>query len=94
VKELITYEEFNPRIANVALQKFSNHMWYLTEVSIGFSVFDTMLSDQERESIVSAMKNRMSKNSSKRRIPVGARSLIDKTLADLATTRTLRSIIF
>jgi len=38
LRKLVSYKDINPSIANVAIKKFCNHLWYLNEESVVFNI--------------------------------------------------------
>jgi len=52
LRKLVSYKDINPSIANVAIKKFCNHLWYLNEESVMFSIFDERISIEDKRKIV------------------------------------------
>lgn len=52
LKELVAYKNINPTVSLVALQSFSNHLWYLSDTLIALSFFDEDVDSQKRTAMV------------------------------------------
>ena len=92
IKSLVAYEGEDSATASAALKKIRNHLWYLSDVSMGFAIFDSSLADCEREAIVDAMRTTPSDQdqAKHRALTDDVRSLSKASLFDFASTRTLR----
>jgi len=91
LRTLSTYQ--NKEIANVATHAFSRHLWYLSELLVGFSFFDDNVSVDEKKLMVLALKhNKGSNNPSKRVEMVYKRlpALVTKSLHEFVTSSTTR----
>lgn len=51
LKTLVAYKTYDQAIAEKALAKFLNHLWYLSEECVVFSIFDERVSDDTRRKI-------------------------------------------
>ncbi|XP_039315242.1 uncharacterized protein LOC120359881 isoform X1 [Solenopsis invicta] len=51
LKKLIAYKIDDKLVAEKAINKFINHLWYLNEECAAFSIFDERISDEERRDI-------------------------------------------
>ena len=51
LKQLNEYKSTDINVANVALKKFSNHLWYLSDVNICFALFDKDLNVDIKENL-------------------------------------------
>ena len=51
LKQLYDFKSTDNNVATVALKKFSNHLWYLNDVNVCFSLFDGNLSNDIRENL-------------------------------------------
>lgn len=52
LKKLVSYKDINPSITNIAIKKFCNHLWYLNEECVMFSLFDERISVEDKRKIV------------------------------------------
>ncbi|KAL4125995.1 hypothetical protein QTP88_010227 [Uroleucon formosanum] len=52
LRKLVSYKDINPSIANVAIKKFCNHLWYLNEETVMFSIFDERILIEDKRRIV------------------------------------------
>ncbi|KAL4088950.1 hypothetical protein QTP88_024028 [Uroleucon formosanum] len=52
LRKLVSYKDINPSIANVAIKKFFNHLWYLNEETVMFSIFDERILIEDKRRIV------------------------------------------
>jgi len=51
LKKLIAYKIDDKLVAEKAINKFINHLWYLNEECAVFSIFDERISDEGRRDI-------------------------------------------
>ena len=49
VKELHNYKKINKGIANAAINKFKNHLWYLSEELVALEFFDDNIAIDAKE---------------------------------------------
>lgn len=75
LKKLNAFKSIEKKIGGVVLEKFSNHLWYLNQITIGLCFFDEEIETHERIEMVRALKKKGSKvvNSRKvlpKRIPI------------------------
>jgi hypothetical protein len=59
----------NPDVAKAASKGFGNHLWYLSELLIGFSFFDEEVSAEEKVLMVAALKGKDGSDNPLKRIP-------------------------
>ncbi|CAB0013938.1 unnamed protein product [Nesidiocoris tenuis] len=57
LKDLKAYNKVNEAIAEVALKKFSGHLWYLSEVLVAFAFFDENVPLETKTKMVQALEN-------------------------------------
>ena len=48
IKKLNDYKKYDEKVAETALKKFLNHLWYLSEECVVFSLFDNGLNLEEK----------------------------------------------
>ncbi|KAG0715676.1 hypothetical protein GWK47_011405 [Chionoecetes opilio] len=58
IKALGTYDKIDPEIGDVALSKLSSHLWYVSEELVGLSVFDSDVSCETKNAMVTALRER------------------------------------
>ena len=88
MKTLIDYQKVNKRIALAAQTKFQNHLWYLSEVSLGFAIFDEHLSFEERNKIVHSIQKNVADDEPAHKRHLQWRDVPSLNLSDLATSNT------
>lgn len=52
LSQMNSYKKKDEKVANVAIKSISNHLWYLTEELVIFSVFDETLPNALRQGMV------------------------------------------
>lgn len=52
LKKMVAYKIDDKVIADIAIHKFINHLWYLNEECAALSIFDERISDEERKNMV------------------------------------------
>ncbi|KAG0713776.1 hypothetical protein GWK47_015469 [Chionoecetes opilio] len=58
IKALGTYDKIDPEIGDVALSKLSSHLWYVSEELVGLSFFDSDVSCETKNAMVTAYDER------------------------------------
>jgi hypothetical protein len=67
LQRLESYKETNEAVAKAASKSFSGHLWYLSEILVGFALFDNEVSAEIKSAMVAALdKNNRSSSSSYR----------------------------
>lgn len=56
IKNAIKYAKIDEKVSNKVLDKMSNHLWYLTDESLGLAFFDSSVSIDEKRKMVKALK--------------------------------------
>ena len=56
IKALGTYDKIDPEIGDVALSKLSSHLWYMSEELVGLSFFDSDVSCETKNAMVTALR--------------------------------------
>lgn len=51
LKKLVAYKTDDKVVAEIAIHKFINHLWYLSDECAAFSIFDERISDEGRRNI-------------------------------------------
>lgn len=69
LKTLKGYEKFDTTISQAALNKFCQHLWYLTEEIKLLSIFDDSVDDETKKRIVTNLEGESSCHLQKRYIP-------------------------
>lgn len=52
IKDIISYKAINESIANAALSSFKNHLWYISEILVAFSFFDSDIDIRTKKKMV------------------------------------------
>lgn len=52
IKKLVDYKSIDPKISEVCLQKFGNHLWYLNPETVAMAFFDEELSDEIKKDMI------------------------------------------
>lgn len=55
LQQIKSYERLNPVVSERALKTFSGHTWYLDEILVGLSFFDSRISVQEKRLMVQSL---------------------------------------
>jgi len=76
-------------VANAALTAFGRHLWYLSELLVGFAFFDEALSAEEKRKMVVALKEREGSEQPSKRIPLFLHPCT-KGLHDFVSKSTIR----
>ncbi|KAK3931739.1 Kynurenine 3-monooxygenase [Frankliniella fusca] len=74
-------------VAGVALLKFQNHLWYLSEHMVSLSFFDPEVTVAEKREMVVALRNASSKENVRRRLPKSVTK--QSTLANFVSHKSL-----
>lgn len=89
IKEAIDYSSIDESVSKIILNKISNHLWYLSEETVGFAFFDEEVSIDEKKKMVRALR---SPPLPKRRLSFNANQLTSqfkqKHLHNFVTTNT------
>lgn len=48
MKDIYEYRKIDQEMSNLAVKKFSNHLWYLSDETIALALFDTQVSSDEK----------------------------------------------
>lgn len=56
IKNAIDYAKIDEQVSNKVLNKMSNHLWYLTDESLGLAFFDSSISIVEKRKMVKALQ--------------------------------------
>lgn len=56
IKDAIKYAKIDNDISNIVLDKFSNHLWYLSDWALGFSFFDDSIEISVKRKMVKKLK--------------------------------------
>lgn len=90
IKNAIDYAKIDEEVSNKVLNKMSNHLWYLTDESLGLAFFDSSISIDEKKKMVKALKVHSIEN---KRIDSNAREMKmeykDKQLSDFVNANTM-----
>ncbi|BES98518.1 Hypothetical protein NTJ_11334 [Nesidiocoris tenuis] len=87
LKDLKAYNKVNEAIAEVALKKFSGHLWYLSEVLVAFAFFDENVPLETKTKMVQALENE-GQEDTLRRITIDSRVIEMSSLEDFVSQNT------
>ena len=87
LKTLVKYKESEEKIATIALKKFSNHLWYLSEELIALAFFDEEISIEMKNKMREALENPAEQNNIKR-TTIDHAVIEQKQLNDFVTSHT------
>ncbi|CAB0004092.1 unnamed protein product [Nesidiocoris tenuis] len=87
LKDLKAYNKVNEAIAEVALKKFSGHLWYLSEVLAAFAFFDENVPLETKTKMVQALENE-GQEDTLRRITIDSRVIEMSSLEDFVSQNT------
>ncbi|CAB0016436.1 unnamed protein product, partial [Nesidiocoris tenuis] len=79
--------QVNEAIAEVALKKFSGHLWYLSEVLVAFAFFDENVPLETKTKMVQALENE-GQEDTLRRITIDSRVIEMSSLEDFVSQNT------
>jgi hypothetical protein len=85
---LEAYVTVDKRVAETALAKQKNHLWYLSEDLVGLSIFSDLVEPQEKRNIIAAFK-KPERKKDLRRVNAKSTNFTSKSLSDFATKRSL-----
>ncbi|XP_044596983.1 uncharacterized protein LOC123273609 isoform X2 [Cotesia glomerata] len=91
MKDLLLYSQNNPSFAKIAAEKMSDHLWYLSEELVVFSLFDANVSlDMKRKMVVNIKSSKANAKNFKRFvIKDNVKSLLTIDLCDLVSEQSL-----
>lgn len=58
IKDTVQYTETDSEVASAILKKLSNHLWYLSEVTVALAFFDSNVSYDEKRKMVAKLKSK------------------------------------
>ncbi|CAB0016747.1 unnamed protein product [Nesidiocoris tenuis] len=87
LKDLKAYNKMNEAIAEVALKKFSGHLWYLSGVLVAFAFFDENVPLETKTKMVQALENE-GQEDTLRRITIDSRVIEMSSLEDFVSQNT------
>jgi hypothetical protein len=91
LKMLIEYKKVNKSVASAATTRLVYHLWYLSEIMIGISVFDEGLSASERQKIVQNMSTKEgAEDPSRKRDEIQLSDVPKMSVSDLVTKNSLK----
>lgn len=48
IKKFYNYKNDDKKIAEIALKKFRNHLWYLSDECVTFTIFDNRVTNEQK----------------------------------------------
>ncbi|XP_066601758.1 uncharacterized protein [Prorops nasuta] len=85
LQEFIKYEEINTKLSEVALDKLTRHLWYLSEHLAPLAFFDNTVSREVKLKMTEAFKNRESLSENKIRAKVDLQHAVNYDLSNFIT---------
>lgn len=86
LKNLVEYKVINKKIAESAFEKFSGHLWYLSEELAPLSFFDDAVPIDVKLKMVQSIKQRGSTIANRKRFsPINFNSISSKDMSDFIT---------
>lgn len=89
IKNLCNYRSINEKIANAALRKFSNHLWFLSPEAVALSFFDSEVPAEIKSKMIQRLSYQ-AEAGNKRLIVMDISQLTTKNIYDFVTQETLR----
>ncbi|KAK3929180.1 LOW QUALITY PROTEIN: hypothetical protein KUF71_017646 [Frankliniella fusca] len=71
IQKIARYSAVNKKLAQVALNAFKNHLWYLSAHCVPFALFDDNVSVEEKSAMVANFKKTGARGRTPMRYPVG-----------------------
>jgi hypothetical protein len=91
LQKLVAYSKVNKRIAAVAQTRLVYHLWYLSEIMMGITVFDEGLSVTEREKVVTNMRSQHgAEDPARKREGLQLSNVPKMSVGDLVTTHSMQ----
>lgn len=87
LRDLHSYKEVNEAISKAAIKSFSGHLWYLSEVLIGFAFFDSTVPAEMKAAMVAALR-KTGQPDRPRRIVLTTADIQEKQLCDFVSQHT------
>ena len=89
-KALGTYDKIDPEIGDVALSKLSSHLWYVSEELVVLAFFDSDVSCDTKNAMVTALRREEidEEDSAPKRVTLPKKSVPDLRLEDFVSGRT------
>lgn len=88
LKDLVNYKSVNDNLAEKALKKIKNHLWYLSETLVGLAFFDERVSGETKIEMVNALQNDGQEHL-KKRTTVDIEVISAKRLENFVTSNTM-----
>src|SRR6218665_1572465 len=92
LQQLVKYKATNEAVANVALNTFLRHLWYLNETLIGLAFFDDEVQVDSKELMVAAL-SLAGKDEPCKCIQMEHKDIGTKKLSDFVTTNTMQFFV-
>lgn len=93
-KEIENYKLLNKEVADSALDKLQNHLWYLSSELVVLALFSDKVSVQEKGRMIDVMKKRQDLNWTNRNIRLeNTTALAKKSLSDLVGPQSMPALL-
>ena len=89
LKALHDYCNIDEEISKATLEKFSSHLWYLSEELVAMSLFDTLVPSTTKSLIVKAMNERSAIEKTSKKAEIRLETIKNYGLEDFATKGTM-----
>ena len=89
LKALHDYSETDKEISKATLEKFSSHLWYLSEELVAMSLFDALVPSTTKILIVKAMNEKSAIDETSKKAKIRLETIKNYGLEDFATERTM-----
>lgn len=94
LKDIRMYHKTNKNISEAALKTFFMHLWYLSEVNIGFAFFDDDINTSTKKKMVNNLKKKLSGEKNRIRHQIDEKNLLKIQLWDFVTIQTSISLVY
>jgi len=90
MNNLLKYSRIHEKIAKSASEKFSKHLWYLSEDLSGLSLFDSHVPLSTKRKLVEALQNKKGTKNPKKRIDVSLENFHEKKFEDFVNENSMK----
>lgn len=94
IKDAITYAEIDHDISTAIIDKFKNHLWYLSDEAVGFAFFDENVTIEVKRKMVERLKSQKPSKGCKRiivkTVTEAREKFPSKDLSEFVTANTLK----
>lgn len=87
---LLEYSRIHEEISKSAWEKFSKHLWYLSEDLSGLSLFDSHIPLSTKRKVVEVLQNQKGTKNPEKRITISLKNFHNKKFEDFLTKESLK----